>query len=256
MPKPLRFVDYLDGPPEFDFALLDKIDWDAACNELGGQIDPKVCDQITLVTGWYLFNSGVNTVVTPLKSMLGKLAKLRTAAEDVRFAFSKEAPPKVPFSPKRKSTQSLGRKILTKIEKRYFRLPNSEPLFYEDAVYPLLLHVIEAVIVVIAWVEIEVSDPTFPAYVKEFNWEIWIHMLTGIMKRNGLPYKVNKATLKPTQRASPFVRFVLKLQEGFPKEFKRHNTTDSVAQAIVRVRDGGISEFDAEAFINFLKRGP
>jgi hypothetical protein len=250
MSKPLRVVTEAELG-DFNFALLDQIDWEGAFRILGKgkEIDVKIQQQIQFATAWYLWNIEATAKAVPLKKLLRNVKRLNNAAEKVRAILSKEAAPTVPFSPKGKSPEALGRKIFTKIEKRYFSSQKHEFVIYEDVVYPLLLHATEAVIVVSSWVEIECSDPKFPGRLID-PWWTWIQMLTGIMRSNGLSHKVSKGMLKSQEEGSRFTRFVLTLQGGFPKEFRRHHTPDSAAQAIVRIRGGDHdSQFDVAAFM-------
>lgn len=66
----------------------------------------------------------------------------------------------------------------------------------------------------------------------------WVHWLTLIMREHGLRYKARKDLQKrnPTKGPSVFVNFVRELQAQLPKEIRRYDTEDTVAQAIFRSR--------------------
>jgi hypothetical protein len=72
---------------------------------------------------------------------------------------------------------------------------NLPGLFYQDAVYPLLLDALEGITVVCEWVVREISNEKFPSYTEGWCWDVWIILLANIMQEHGLPHKVSKATL-------------------------------------------------------------
>jgi hypothetical protein len=52
-------------------------------------------------------------------------------------------------------------------------------------------------------------------------WEAWICSLTAIAESNGLPWKVSKGHVAP-DKASPFIRLVIVLQEHIPRGARQH----------------------------------
>jgi hypothetical protein len=167
---------------------------------------------------------------------------------------SEDAPPKIPASD-RGNRHEVGLKTLNAIEGTYFRINEPSPHPHENHVFLFLLHTVEAMLVVSSWVEREIADPQFPAYIGSLAWEFWIQMLTSSMQKHGLPYKVSKSTPKPGCGPSPFVTFIQKLQESLPKEFRRYaHSDDAVAQAIVRARRNAQANIEAmELFEFFVK---
>jgi hypothetical protein len=147
MPTPLRHVMLLRrlGPlPETDISRLNSIDWDAISKILGKKLSSEAQEQILFITTFYVLFSRAGKAAVPIKRLIVKLRQLTKVAEVVRSIFSDDPIPQILVDQKSQSKQSFGQEKLKAIEKQYFRIPVSKPGFYEDAIYPLLLHAVEA----------------------------------------------------------------------------------------------------------------
>ena len=69
-------------------------------------------------------------------------------------------------------------------------------------------------------------------------WNLWVLMLTDIMKNHRLPYKIRKDTDKRKgETPSPFVALIWELQQSLPKEQRKFTQShDALAQGIYRAR--------------------
>ena len=132
-----------------------------------------------------------------------------------------------------------GFETLSAIERKYFQREESNPVFYYDSLFPLLVHTLDALTAVSDFVSYEISDPEYQGYHEGWAWEVWIWWLSIIMREHGLPYQVRKDLRKPGQIESPFVVFVRELQKQLPTEIRRlEHSGDALGQAINRARKG------------------
>jgi hypothetical protein len=261
MARPLRYADRFHVEPKLDGPFT--VNWEDLSTILGKELEPDMKVTIIAAIGLYIFVAHTRSGAVPIKKLAKSLRRLYRAAERVREMLSADTPFVIPSS--KKSRYVHGRAMLNSIIETYFQgglEPVKRAREYENYVFWILLHTVEAMTAVSNWVEREITDPKFPAYTKSMAWEFWIQMLTQAMKIYGLPHKVNKSTRKPGIDPSPFVLFVQKLQKGLPKEFRRYNNFDKnatgqqnvLAQAIVRARRHTEANSEAmEMFELFVK---
>jgi hypothetical protein len=104
-----------------------------------------------------------------------------------------------------------GRRGLLDIVERHFQLEVPEGKYKNElSTYSILEWALDAMLVATEFAIREISRPEHGHYRTGNLWNLWIYMLTVIMKEHGLPYKVSKRTAGK----NPFVNFCLSAAEG------------------------------------------
>jgi hypothetical protein len=210
---------------------------------LGKQLPKQAWVDIAIATTLYQFAAPGERSALSTKSFISRLQRLDKSLQSVRQSLSMEPPEQILLPRKHigdlKRDRRKGISILNQIERRFFTLKKSNPSHQIDVMFYLLIHAIDALSAVSAWIRYEVSHPQYHGFKEGWTWEIWVSWLTIIMKEHGLPYKVSKGTVHPSAKISPFVNFLWELQAALPKELRRfHHSKDALAQGIWRARRG------------------
>jgi hypothetical protein len=208
---------------------------------LGKQLSKQAWVDIAIATSLYQFAAPGERSALSTRNFIPRLQRLDKSLQLVRKSLSKEPPEQILLPRKHigdlKRHRRKGISILNQIERRFFTLKKSNPSHQIDVMFYLLIHAIDALSSVSAWIRYEVSHPQYQGFKEGWTWEIWVTWLTIIMKEHGLPYKVSKGTVHPSAKISPFVNFLWELQAALPKEERRfHHSKDALAQGISRAR--------------------
>jgi hypothetical protein len=89
-----------------------------------------------------------------------------------------------------------------------------------------------------------------PVYAEGEAWDIWIVLLTNILKNAGLPTEVRNDQEKPSR----FAVFVREIQDHLPSHLYKKRSDDALAKAITRARKR-IGETGAPDFLLFSLLG-
>lgn len=239
----------------------------------GHKLPKQVWKKIIFATSLFIASASEERTAVPIKPLLAQLRKLRSAAYSIRTQLDETPTASLVNYPARRSRPIVNSKMicvvlddtihlrmfernpnysleteksliwgfetLSAIERKYFQREESNPAFYYDSLFPLLVHTLDALTAVCDFVSYEISDPEYQGYREGWPWEIWIWWLSIIMREHELPYQVRKDLRKAGQVKSPFVMFVRELQKQLPTEMQRfEQSADALGQAINRARKG------------------
>lgn len=203
--------------------------------------------------GLYLCLAEAERNAVPRRRLITKLKQLNKAAASIRSDLTKSALTKVPDSAlfvrrtfgeeetAYEALQAILKRLPKKIPPKTLvsgapaDLPAVRPSF--DAVRTAIFQqLLDGLLTLSLWMQ---EEEKWVGPRSGTAWEFWIVIVTAIMRRDGLPYQVSKATTNPNAQVSPFVKFVHALQSRLPEDFREHmHSDDALSQAIVRARKG------------------
>ena len=80
--------------------------------------------------------------------------------------------------------------------------------------------------------EKELEKDTARAFQRGEAWNVWVRDLAGVLQKRGFPTGVRKDVDK-SDTTSPFVRFIWKLQELIPQEFRRGSHSEVALATLI-----------------------
>jgi hypothetical protein len=194
--------------------------------EFGHKLLPSAWRQVEASTSLFTFAlPGIKSAM-PLQDISKNLRKLASAARSLRQKISGEPCP------------DATNLTLKDIHQNY--LQNIQPLYLTG----FLLDLLDAISAASTFVdesmkEVRTGKLTIPHenFSEDEWWNIWIGLLTRVMREHGLPYQARKDSDKRKLGPSPFVLFVFELQKQMPVECRKYtHSFDALAQAIYRAR--------------------
>lgn len=221
-----------------------KKDMDAICAAYGHLLPKKAWTFTKIATDFYTALAPNGRKAVPVKKLASNLEKIKKRCEDLRRQVTAEPVPKLlrrrAYFRDSKKALKHGFSMLESIDQTFFSMSADTKLSHpHDAMFPLLIHALDAFTTVAGWVRYEILDPAYEGHQDGKIWNIWIWWLTIILREANLPYQVSKATTHPSARKSDFVKFVRAIQRQLPPECQRHmHSDDALGQAIVRARKG------------------
>lgn len=191
---------------------------------------------VMLITAYCsMLNVGISSPI-PKNAFVKKLEQLIKHATSVRNDLTSNDLPTLPKQAAR--GWKFGNRVLAEIQKRQivdFKKEAASDSFPFTRDY-YLVGALDTLIVIADWIRQDFADPEYRNFSPELAWDIWVCMLTDLLKEVGLPTRVSKAQIDPRSKTSPFLLFIKSLQANYPK-FKRHFHSDqALAQAISRAR--------------------
>jgi hypothetical protein len=215
MPKRKTLIPFaVGGGPDPNVEIKDEI-WSEFEDALGNNIEPQVRSALIEATNNYLMFA-IGECAEPIVDVKRRIHDLKTSAETFLHALIKE-------------DGSTARLWADHLIATQFSKPNLYNFTSE------MMEFVAACDRADKSIASTSNSPRLP------GWDAWIAKLTALMEENGLPFEARKDSDK-SDRASPFVRFIYKLQSAVvnPAFRRGDHSLGALAGEIVRARAGRI----------------
>ena len=190
---------------------IQEADWASLEAALGEEVSTGVRGKVIGTTANFLHFAPFELAAEPLSGSEKRLTKVRKAAASFQQALIEGGSSDATF-------------FADHLIERHFddvRMRDGQKLFY-------LSGILTSFIVACAKAQEEIDGDDLAGHRSGAAWENWIRSLTKLLSENDLPTQVRKDTDKnPGGQASPFVRFIERLQACFDVKYRRatHSNT-------------------------------
>jgi hypothetical protein len=197
-------------------------DWGLFETRYGHKLTKEVRQLISLTTLIFSFRApGAPDEMVHVRPMLTKIRKLQLSIDSILHDLSTSGTPPE-----------------TSLEFLYdfvFRSKQQIDIFFPILKFDILGHKLYDLKHLCKLIDTELNDPDCLSSEMTQQWNVWIVMLTLVLRWARLPTKVRKDVDKQ-KTESPFVQLVRELQIRMPRSLRRQLSDDSLAQAIYRAR--------------------